>query len=496
MDDIPLSSDRIPPDDLPSLTPRPDSAAARNGGRGRRRRLRDLLAAEWMTRDLSLLILARLFMSAGRALAGIVVPIYLAFIGFSALRLGTLFVAVALTSAVLSTAIGLLSDRVGRKMFLIFVPLLTAVAAGAFAGTRAVVPIYILAALGSFGRGAGAGTGAIGPYQPAEQALLADSVSARFRNTLFGRVAFASSLGALLGGGPIIILVQTLNQHTAYGVTSLSTYHLDFFVMAAFALTAGLLVLPIGEKRPIRRAALKAAERQGNASGRRLAWPRLRLSRATWSVLLRLWTTNSVNGLAIGFFGPFITYWFYRRYGAGPGTIGILYSLINLAALVSNLGAARIAARLGLVRAIVGSRMLQALLMLPMVLAPTFWLAGAFYLMRMLAQRVALPLRQSYVMGVLPAEDRGTVGALSNLPMQATSAASPALAGYLFDHVSLALPFEIGAFLQGVNAALFFLFFHRLPPPEEQASPARESSSSFRVRRTGGKRGRILSDHE
>ena len=71
-------------------------------------------------------------------------------------------------------------------------------------------------------------------------------------------------------------------------------------------------------------------------------------------------------------------------------------------------------------------------------------------------------------MGVVPPEERGSVGALSNIPMQVTSAISPSLAGYLFDHVDLALPFEIGALLQGLNTLLFYIFFHSLPPPEEQ----------------------------
>jgi MFS family permease len=185
-------------------------------------------------------------------------------------------------------------------------------------------------------------------------------------------------------------------------------------------------------------------------------------------VLARLVVTNSVNGLAIGFFGPFITYWFYERYGAGPALVGALYAVINIAAMLANLAAAPLAARLGLVRAIVWSRALQALLMVPMVLAPTFWMAGAFYLLRMLAQRVGLPLRQSYTMGMVPAEERGTVGAFSNLPSQVTSAISPTAAGYLFDHAALELPFLIGAALQGLNTLLFFLFFSRLLPPEER----------------------------
>ncbi|GLV54030.1 hypothetical protein KDH_08790 [Dictyobacter sp. S3.2.2.5] len=64
-------------------------------------------------------------------------------------------------------------------------------------------------------------------------------------------------------------------------------------------------------------------------------------------------------------------------------------------------------------------------------------------------------------------KERGTVGALSNLPSQVASAAIPTLAGYLFDHIALSLPFEIGAVLQGINSLLFYFFFRQLPPPEE-----------------------------
>ncbi|MDE3230195.1 MAG: MFS transporter, partial [Chloroflexota bacterium] len=106
------------------------------------------------------------------------------------------------------------------------------------------------------------------------------------------------------------------------------------------------------------------------------------------------------------------------------------------------------------------------------------WLAAAFYLIRMQAQRIALPLRQSYVMAVVPAEERGTVGALSNLPMQATSAMSPGIAGYIFANVSLALPFEIGAALQALNAILFYAFFHNLRPPEERSASAEATKAS------------------
>lgn len=425
---------------------------------------------EWITRDVSLVLFARLSMSATRALAGVLTPLYLALIGFSAVDLGMLFVVVAITSAVLSSVVGLLSDRIGRKPFLVALPLFAALAALIFALTRNVPLLFAFAALGSFGRGAGAGAGMIGPYQPAEQALLADATPPRARNDVFGRMGFFSSLGALIGGGPLAALPDLLPS-LRVGASEMDGYRIAFYVMAALATVSALIVLPIVETRHTRmpRPALPAG---GPAAPR--SWNPLRgVSSASWPILLRLWATNSVNGLAIGFFGPFITYWFYVRYGAGPATIGALYTIINLTALASNLYAPRLANRLGLVRAITWSRAFQSILMIPMVLAPTFWVAGAIYLVRMQAQRIALPLRQSYVMAVVPAEERGTVGALSNLPTQVTSAVSPALAGYLLANISLALPFEIGAALQGLNAIMFYFFFHNTRPPEERGA-ARE----------------------
>jgi MFS family permease len=310
----------------------------------------------------------------------------------------------------------------------------------------------------------------VGPYQPAEQAYLADSVAPRYRNDLFGRIAFMSSFGALIGAGPLAALPDLLPRLAVPGIAGhpLADFRIAFLALAALALLAGLLAMPISE--PQRARPTGRASRQGVPSLRRI-------SRQSWATLWRLWITNSVNGLAVGFFGPFITYWYYVRFHAGPAQIGLLYAAINLTAMASNLYAAPLARRLGLVRAIVLSRALQAALMIPMVLAPSFWLAGAFYLLRMLAQRVGLPLRQSYTMAVVPQAERGTVAALSNLPSQGTAAIGPSIAGELFAHVSLALPFEVGAALQGLNTLLFYTFFRRQPPPEERGVPEAQTGA-------------------
>lgn len=405
----------------------------------------------WMGRELGLLFLARVLMSSSRALAGILVPVYLALLGFSGVTLGVLFLVVALFSALVSSAVGLWSDLVGRRVFLVVIPLLASVAGISFALWRNVAVIFVMAMIGSFGRGAGAGAGAVGPYQPAESAMVTEVTPPDRRNDSFGRLAFGSSLGAL-GGSVLALLVN--GTHLRAGA-ALAAFRPAFVAAAALAAGAGMVAL-----------ALHEPARHSRPPGSRA---RARFPRRSRPLLYRLWVTNGVNGLAAGMFGPFVTYWLFRRFGVGVGEIGLLYAVINLATIPSTLSAAGLARRFGLVRTVTAVRVAQALLLVPMALAPSFVVAGGIYLVRMVTQRIGLPLRQSYVLAMADPAERGSVAALSNLPSQAAMAGSPVLSGFLFDNVSLDLPFELAAVFQLVNAAMFWLFFRRLPPEEERA---------------------------
>lgn len=410
-----------------------------------------------LPRDVTVAVAARGVMSASRAMAGTIVPIYLAKLGFSGTRLGAVFVAVGVASAVMTVAIGLLADRWGRKPFLVAVPLLAAVAASVFAATTVQVALFLGAMVGTFGRGAGAGGGSVGPYQPAEQALIGAAVVPAARNRAFGRLAFASACGALAGG----LMASLAPGHVSEGA-ALAGFRLSFIVMAVLAAAAGAMALLLRDDAPV--------VPTSQPPGGRLS--RYRLPRRSLPLLMRLWATNSVNGLAVGMFGPFITYWFYRKFGATAPQVGELYAVVNAATLVSTLSAAPLAKRFGLVRTTVAGRAIQAVLLVPMVAAPGFWVAGGVYLIRMLAQRAALPLRQSYVMAAADPAERGAVAALSNLPSQATSSVTPLLGGFLFDEVSVNLPMLCAAALQLTNAVMYYAFFASRPPEEERAAAA------------------------
>ncbi len=400
-------------------------------------------------REVAILWWSRTAMSGSRALAGILVPLYLAVEGFSGLELGALWMVVGLTSAGISAIVGFGSDRLGRRPFLVALPLVTAGSAAVFSYSSSTAVLFVAAAAGSFGRGAGAGAGMIGPYQPAEAAMVSEATPPRLRNAAFGRLGFGSSLGALLGG----LAATAVSAGDRHGAAAAAAYRPGFLTAGVLAAVAGLLALWLHE--PPR-------ARTDRAAGRGLSFPRRSLP-----LLVRLWVTNGTNGLAVGMFGPFITYWFFRRYGAGPAEIGLLFAVINAVTAPAPLLAARLARRWGLIRTLSVARGVQAVLLVPMVLSPVFPLAGAVYLVRMAVQRVGLPLRQSYVLAMAHPEERGSVGALSSLPAQISMTAGPMFSGYLFDEVSLALPFELAAVLQAVDAALYWTFFHDLHPSEE-----------------------------
>ncbi len=131
-----------------------------------------------MQRDARLVMDARGCMSAVDGLTQVILPVYLSILGFSGLQLSFLFAAVTCSDALLSTLVGLFSDRIGRKPFMVGMPLLTAAAGFVFATTRHRALPFVFATLGPFGWGTDAVADASGPYAPAEQAWMAGVAAA------------------------------------------------------------------------------------------------------------------------------------------------------------------------------------------------------------------------------------------------------------------------------------------------------------------------------
>jgi MFS family permease len=415
-----------------------------------------------ISRDLAFRSGARAIRSLAQGYVVIILPIYLADIGVSASRMGVLFGVCAIVNAGLAAGVGVMADRFGRKPFLIGISLMMAAGAAIFALTRSFPVMVAAAAFGTFGYGGGVGVGGgWGPYYPAAQSLVAEQIADHSRTHAFGLLSFfgviASAAGSMLAALPAF-----LSRHG--NVPMLESYRGLFMLVAVAGLGMALVVIPVRE-RPPRRPPHPAAKSATQAAPARRF---LGLSRPSWRLVSRFMLTNSVNGLAVGMLGPFVVYWFYRRFGVGASALAHLFFLINLAAAIPYLMASRMTRWLGLVSAVVGTRAISCVLLIGMVLMPTYALAAALYAMRVIVNVLSIPMRQSYLMGVIDPAERATAAGLANLPMQGTQAFSASLAGVLMDHFALALPLAAASALQAVNALLFWIFFRDVRPPEEE----------------------------
>jgi MFS family permease len=421
----------------------------------------------WLNRDLTLLFAGRALRSLTQSCLTIVVPIFVARLGFGALDLGYLFTAAALASAALAAAVGFLSDRFGRRNLLVAMSLLTAAAGIMFALVHSFALLMLAAALGTVGRTGPAGAGAsVGPYYPAEQALVAEHSSDEARTSAFGAMAFvgviAGAIGSLLAALPTLARVHL-------GMSALGGFRAVFWLVAGLGVVMAAVTVPVREaphetQRSMRPRPASASTAPTPASeGKRT----LGLSRQSWWFVLRFAAINGINGLAVGMLGPFVVYWFYRRFLVSAAQLGQLFFVINLAAGIPNLLVGRISRRLGAVSTVVWARAISAVFLLLTVLMPTFLGAACMYTLRAVSGALWIPVRQSYLMGLIEPRERASAAGLTNVPLQVTSLVSPYFAGLLMATVWLASPIVLAAMLQGSTAAMYWGFFHAIPAPEE-----------------------------
>jgi MFS family permease len=428
------------------------------------------LGISWLNRDLLWLFVLRVLRSISQGYLGIILPLYLAVLGYSAEALGVLLAFSAIAAAAISTVVGVLADRFGRKPFLVVISLMLAFGAIGFAFAHSFGWIVAFAAIGSIGRGGALAGGAWGPFYPAVQALVAEHTSDYDRTTVFGAFSF---VGVMAGAaGSAFAALPWLLQH--FGAGEMLGYRILFVAAGAFGIAMAIAVFPINENRALEIEAAEELEPEQRGARTRKGLV-LGMSRESWRLVIRFMITNSTNGLAIGMLGPIVVYWFYRRFGVNAAQLAGVFFVINVITALPYLMAGRLALWLGSVRSVVATRGVSTVLLFAVVVMPTFGLAALVYGIRAVFNVLSIPVRQSYLMGVIDPAERSSASGMANFPSQVTSAVGPYMAGYFMEHLLLSLPLEFAAVMQGINTVLYYYFFRNVYPPEEM--DARESPS-------------------
>ena len=400
-----------------------------------------LSALRILNRDAKILVFTRGLRSFSSAILTVSFSIYLSKLGASAVGIGFIFTGISLFAALRSLVEGLISDRYGRKPILLYNAGLMVAGGVVFSVTQNLTILMLTAVLFSVG-------GRL-PYTPAEQAMLTENVSNEDRTTAFSINSFIGTIAAVFGS----FAAGLPEMLQAMDISEIASYKPIFMIFATAGLTTLVFFLFLEET--VQRSAQEdeAVEEVD---------PDERILLMKWSGVIAL---DIIGG---SFIGNLLSYWFYIKFGVGPGKIGALFGASRFIAAFSYLIGLKMAERVGTIRATVLSRIPVVVVNILTPMIPNYTGAALLRGFMSLFSMIDVPLRQSYLMGVIKSRRRASAAGVVTVVSRVTAAGAPLLTGYLIQYISLGLPFQIAATFQLSSAGFMYFIFKDIRPPEEE----------------------------
>ena len=401
-------------------------------------------------RDAKLLMASRGIRAFAFSYLNVVFAIYLDRLGYTPVMIGVIFTVAYLSGAVLTALWGYLSDRVGRRKILMLLAILTILSNLIliyFSSLFFILAAVIVANVGAGGSGGGGSGG--GPFNPVEEALLAEKCRPENRNQIF---AVNSCVGSIMGSlGALASGLPQFLQETK-GWSAVDSYKPLFGLTILFSVALLFVYRAIGEEEHQPRPAEK------------------KMSKSTGVFVTKMSLLAIVDNFGAGMAGSLVAYWFFLRFGVELKSLGVIFFASYFLAALSFLSAPVIARKIGVVRTMAFSHGLASVIYLALPLAPTLSLAAALIVIRSFFAYMDNPLRASFTMAMVQSNERGSAAGVTSLARIVPFGISPTISTYLMQSVSLTLPLFIGGGLQLVNDVAFFLMFRHVRPPEELAA--------------------------
>jgi len=381
-------------------------------------------------------------------ITSVVLPSYLALVGFSALHVGALATSALLGSALLTLGVGLGGSRFPPRAVLLAACALMIGTGLGFAGVVSFPLLLLIAFVGTWNPTGGD----VSVFLPTEQALLGREPDLRARTSLFARYSVAgtllASLGALASGLPELAVNR-------FGVEAAAAQRAVFVVYALCG--AALVALYLGLGREAAHPASRA--------------PTAPLARSR-RIVLRLSALFSLDSFGGGFaVQTLLALWLFQRFGLSLAEAG---SFFFAAALVSAGGqflSPRLAARFGLIETMVFTHIPANLLLIAAAFMPSAPLALACLLGRGALAQMDVPARQSYVMSVVPPEERAAAASVTNVPRSLATSLSPFIAGWMLEQSSFGWPLVVAGALKILYDLLLLWQFRAVPPSAVDSAP-------------------------
>jgi len=405
-------------------------------------------------RDQLIINAAGFLRSLGVGLMGVVLGIYLSRIGFSAFKIGAV-VAIGLAgSAVATASVGLVADRVGRKLFLLMLSMLTAVGGLALC---AVPRMSLLLAMAFVGMLNGTGTERSATFA-LEQAVipgLAPDTRRTWNLALYNvLIDGGSSLGALAAALPVLLQNQ-------FRFTLLGGYRVLFLAYSVLYLITAVLYSMLSP----------AVEVHNSPTLENIA----KVAPETRKVVGKLTALFSLDSVGGGFLtDALVSYWFFRRFGLSEHDLGFVFFAVHVLNALSHLGSAWLANRIGLVNTMVFTHLPSSLFLMAIPLAPSAKWAILLFFAREALVEMDVPTRQSYVASLVAPSERSFASAVTNLARNVWWAIGSAIAGALMVF-AFSAPLFVGSGAKILYDLLLYRSFRAIKPPDETRIPTQNA---------------------
>lgn len=344
---------------------------------------------------------------------GVLFPILLSRAGLGAPAIGVAVALTLLSSAVFTMAVRRPAERFGPPAVLAALACLIVVSGALFWVAAQPWLIVLAAMIGNIA----VGTGESGPFLTLEQVGLARLGSRDGMTRLYS--AYNLTGYAAAAAGAALVAREDIPVAALFAAFS-----------AAGLLQAGLY------------AVLKSPRLDVPSRSVASTYPSRPLVR-------RLAALFSLDAFAGGFIvQSLVLYWLHVRFGLRVSTLGLVAAATQAVTGASYLMAPGLAARFGLVNAMVFTHLFSNLVLISIAFAPTAGAAVGLLLFRHLFSQIDVPTRQAYLMGAVEDHERESAASLTNTSRTLAQSVSPALTGWVMEAMALSAPFLLGGSLK------------------------------------------------
>jgi Major Facilitator Superfamily len=385
-----------------------------------------------------LLLTARSLRAFADGYVAVLLPAYLLALGYGNFEVGFLSTVTLLGSALATLAVGRWGHRFALRRLLVAAAASMAVTGIGFATFSTLWPLIIVALAGTMNPGGGD----VSVFYPLEHTALAAATPAQERTGAFARYSFIGSMfgaiGALGAGVPEWLVGQSFSM--------LDALKLMFVLYGAIGVVVGLLY--------VRLPVTPTADEKPSAP--------LGPSRA---VVWKLAGLFSIDSFAGGFvINALLALWLFERFDMSLTAAGTFFFWTGLLSAGSQLAAAPIARRIGLINTMVFTHLPANLCLIAAAFAPTLQIALGLLLVRSALSQMDVPARGAYVMSVVTPLERPAAASFTAVPRSLASALSPSLTGAMFAAGMMAAPLIACGVLKTAYDLALFAMFRRVRP--------------------------------